>query len=223
MAISKTLERKLSIKEYDSHFYSIDEFNNSIDRVLSHYFGQIMDNAQRLFSKDELSHFNITFEEALTQYNCHKRIECLSSMVDLIAIKSDEICDLMNIASNAYGINVFSALFLKWKGDNVSARIFFSLAAQPQLNVSIDEVNSFLNGQSGGRPTHERRDEAMELAAKAWRETPVKTLDQMVKDIHTELEKGGRYAPSISVLRKWFREADFRPGGIKKKSKNECS
>ncbi|KYP92550.1 hypothetical protein WB67_10655 [bacteria symbiont BFo2 of Frankliniella occidentalis] len=133
------------------------------------------------------------------------------SNVNFICELAIYICETFALSKKVYSSLCFTFAWYVAVGDKELAAEY----ARPIINynfnvIRLDQLPKE-NGRKGGRPNNRHKIEAANLAKEKWRALPAAGLGAVITAVKHQLEKKYKDAPSVSTLKLWLKDADFRP------------
>ncbi|HGW6102673.1 TPA: hypothetical protein ACNIQM_000770 [Citrobacter werkmanii] len=129
--------------------------------------------------------------------------------VDYIRSRVKVACDLMHVAQNLYGLNIFSSLYCLARGERQLSRAYFSPLLMPSVSVYRLRAASRSRRGRSGRPLGKHFDEAIEIARQFHLSVPTAKRHRIARVVTEELNYRYRNAPTVRTVENWLKRIGF--------------
>ncbi|HII1671925.1 TPA: hypothetical protein ACYZE8_002352 [Salmonella enterica] len=129
--------------------------------------------------------------------------------VDYVISRVKVACDLLHVAQDIYGINIFSSLYCLARGERQLSRAFFSPLLVPSVSVYRLRAASRSRRGRSGRPLGKHFNEAMEIARRFRQSVPTAKRHRIARVVTGELNYRYRNAPTVRTVENWLKRIGF--------------
>ncbi|MEF3731398.1 hypothetical protein R1I42_10815 [Escherichia coli] len=195
------------IREEDSEIYKSESYIVLIKEMAESIAVEFHETLSKM-KLEGISIDELTLEDGISKFMEESRENTITGY---LIMSSEVLCDSVGASYLLHGISAFCALFFIAKKDLLKASQFINLLMQPTMAaLRIDDVPRDA-GRKGGRPEHPRKEEALKIGRLKWEQMEYASINVVAATVKHQLEKKYTDAPSISAIKKWLTESDFRP------------
>ncbi|MCB5320077.1 MULTISPECIES: hypothetical protein [Yersinia] len=193
------------IKEDDDFIYSSDSFIELVSEMTGH-ISKDLSNYKGMLTEENLSHLSL--DNALDIFFLEEWPE---DYLGYLSYCSKWMCESFGVSFQVYGASAFAAIWFIAKGEQFKASQYLIMCMQPILSVMRIGDISKERGKLGGRPEHPRKSEAIKIARQKWNVMEYASLNIVATAVKHHLDNKYKDSPSLPAIKKWLKNAEFRP------------